>query len=189
MNPSVRFAVSVLVGVTVGIVSARYMTTEQSPFFTDQYGNWLNWPVAGNPASNPYTQARFIANGQLPEHFSEVLTFYRDQDDSGDKLVEDCTYLMSIERPTARRWSISLSGNASGARQLLTQDDAISIDRKVNVALSASPQPGNWLQMSNTVNPRVVFRLYDGDTITAQGPSGRGSGTLGLPSLKRVSCS
>ena len=132
-------------------------------------------------------QARFIANGRLPEHFSEVLTFYRDKDDSGDKLTEDCSYEMSIERPTARRWSISLTGNASNTQQLLTQNDVISVDRKVIVELSASPQPGNWLQMSNTASPRVVFRLYDGDTITAQGPSG--GGTLGLPSLKRVSCS
>lgn len=187
MNPSVRFAVSVLVGVTVGIASARYMTTEQSPLFTDQYGNWQNWPVAGNPAYNPYTQAKFTSNGQLPEHFSEVLTFYRDKDDSDDKLVEDCTYVLSVERPTARRWTISLTGNASNTQQLVTQDDAISIDRKVIVRLSASPQPGNWLQMSNADSPRVVFRLYDGDTITAQGPSG--AGALGLPSLKRVSCS
>lgn len=187
MNPSVRFAVSVLVGVTVGIVSARYMTTEQSPFFTDQYGNWKNWPVAGNPSNNPYTQAKFIANGQLPEHFSEVLTFFRDQDDTGDKLVEDCSYLLSIERPSARRWSISLTGNASGEPQLLTQDDVISIGRTVRVRVSTSPQQGNWLRMSDSDNPRVVFRLYDGDTITAQGPNG--SGTLGLPSLSRVSCS
>ena len=186
MNPSVTFAVSVLVGVSVGFVSARYLTTEQSPLFTDQYGNWQNWPVAGNPSYNPYTQAKFISNGQLPEHFSEVLTFYRDKDDSGEKLLEDCTYELSIERPTARRWSISVAGNGNSARQLLTQDDAISIDRKIVVAVSATPQPGNWLQMSTSTSPRVVFRLYDGDTITAQGPGG--GGTLGLPRLKRVSC-
>jgi len=186
MNPSVRFAVSVLVGVTVGIVSARYMTTEQSPFFTHKYGNWNNWPVAGNPANNPYTQAKFIANGQLPEHFSEVLTFYRSEDDGGDKLTEDCTYVMSIDRPTARRWSISLTGNAGRTPQVLTQNDVISMGEKVTVLLSASPQPGNWLRISNADDPRVVFRLYDGDTITAQGT---GSGALGLPSLKRVTCS
>jgi hypothetical protein len=187
MNPSVRFAVSVLVGVTLGVFSARYLTTEQSPFFTDQYGYWKNWPVAGNPASNPYTHAKFIANGQVPEHFSEVLTFYRDQDDGGGKLTEDCTYLLSIERPTARRWSISLTGNADGDPQLLTQDDVISIGRTVRVLLSAAPQQGNWLRISNAAAPRVLFRLYDGDTITAQGPNGGGS--LGLPSVKRVSCS
>lgn len=186
MNPSVRFAVSVLVGVTVGIVSARYMTTEKSPFFTERYGNWNNWPVAGNPANNPYTQAKFIANGQLPEHFSEVLTFYRNQDDEGDQLAEDCTYIMSINRPTARRWSISLTGNAGRTPQVMTQDDVVSMGDKVTVLLSALPQPGNWLRMANTDGPRVVFRLYDGDTITAQGPTG---GTLGLPSLTRVSCS
>ena len=177
---------SVLVGVTVGIVSARYMTTEQSPFFAHKYGNWNNWPVAGNPANNPYTLAKFIANGQLPEHFSEVLTFYRSEDDGGDKLTEDCTYLMSVDRPTARRWSISLTGNSGGAQQVLTQNDVISMGEKVTVTLSTSPQPGNWLRMPSTGDPRVVFRLYDGDTITAQGAGG---GALGLPSLARVSCS
>jgi hypothetical protein len=155
--------------------------------FANSLGNWQNWPAAGDTSSNPYTQVRFLSDTKLPEHFSEVLTFYRDQDDEGGRLSEDCHYLLSMPRPTARRWSVSVKTIQGAVTQLVTQDDVISNKNIVEINLSGSVQPGNWLQLNDQISPKVVLRLYDGDTIIAQG-SGK-DGKLDLPLLKRVACS
>jgi hypothetical protein len=184
MSPSVRFAISVLVGVIIGLGSARYMSSESSGIFANSYGKWQNWPVPGDTSSNPYTLARFLTETKLPEHFSEVLTFYRRDDDQGDGLSEDCNYLLSMPIPTARRWSVALETLPGQSPQLVTQDDVISVGGVVEVQLSNTPQPGNWLQISDAGSPKVILRLYDGETITAQGRNGQ----LGLPSITRLAC-
>ena len=187
MNSPIRFALSMLVGSTLGLGSAAYMTRENSGVFASQLGYWQSWPVASGSDSNPYLLARYISKGHLPEHFSEVLTFYRTRDDDGNKISEDCTYVLSMKRPSARRWSVSAAAGAGDTRETFLNDTVISSGGNVEINIAATPQPGNWLNISDNGNPAIQFRMYDGDTITAQGQGENQK--LDLPSIRLGACS
>ncbi len=187
MSPSIRFALSLLVGVAVGVGSASYLTGGRSSLFAEQLENWQFWPVSGAPNSNPYTIARYHNAGLLPEHFGEVLTFYRSRDDGGSKLSPDCTYMLEMPRPSARRWVVSVPTGDDESPQLLTQDTTFAEKGTIKISLSTTPQSGNWLKWSTTEVPKIVLRMYDGDTIVSQ--STEQQEKLSLPSTRLVVCS
>ena len=175
---------TILLGIIIGVASARYLANPSNLVVSQRYGNWYSWPSAGHPDSSPYSQARYLLAGTVPEHFSEVLTLYRDHDDDGGRLAADCTYIIAMQRPEARRWIISVFAEDGVQGAVLTQDDVISRAGRVELKLSGDPQPGNWLRLAADGSPRVVFRMYDGETILRQA-----NGNLELPSVKLEGCS
>lgn len=184
MSPTVRFATTLLLGLVVGVGSARFLAGPSNPFVREAHGNWYTWPSAGHPNSSPYSQARFLLAGTLPEHFSEVVTFFRRHDDSNGSLSSDCTYVVSMQRPGARRWALSVAADGDPQKRSLTQDDVIAHDDLIEVRLSGDPQPGNWLSTEGIDSPYLYFRLYDSETILSQGKD-----RLDLPRVKLETCS
>ncbi|MGB7204685.1 MAG: DUF1214 domain-containing protein [Anderseniella sp.] len=187
MNLPIKLALSVLIGSTFGLGSASYMTSDSSGFFASKLGHWYSWPVTSGSDSNPYVLARYISNGHLPEHFSEVLSFYRTHDDDGNRLSEDCTYVLSMKRPSARRWSVSATVGATDAAETFLKDTVISRAGIVEISISATPQPGNWLAISDDDNPVILFRMYDSDSIAANAQGDNQQ--LELPSITLGDCS
>lgn len=181
---TVRFASSVLIGAAIGVASAHYMALPGNPLIGERHGNWYTWPAGGAPDSTPYSQAYFLLRGHLPEHFTETMSLYRSHDDTGGRLSVDCVYLLTMERPEARRWTLSLTGEEGRASAVLTQDDVISMAGKIEVRLASVPQPGNWLRLSDEGSEQLVLRLYDGDDRLQ--PS---EADAGLPALAQESCS
>lgn len=166
MGSTARLATSLLAGLALGVASAQFMASPSNPMISERHGNWHSWPGAGDPVSSPYSQARFLLAGHLPEHFSEVTTLYRSEDDDGGNISGSCVYLLSLKRPGVRRWSVTIvdDGKSPGAgSSVLTQDDVFSRDGTVEIRLAALPQPGNWLPMPEDAAPLLVLRLYDGE--------------------------
>ncbi len=160
---TIRFASSLLIGAALGVASAHYMAQQSNPLVNERHGRWYAWPTSGDPRSSPYSQARFLLDGHLPEHFTEVTTLYRSHDDDGGRLSQSCVYLVSMKRPEVRRWTLSLVNDNGAATSLVTQDDVISVAGNVDVHLADVPQPGNWLDFGGEDPGRLVLRLYDGD--------------------------
>jgi hypothetical protein len=165
---TIRFASSLLIGAAIGVASAHYMAQPSNPLVNDRHGNWYTWPGSGDPESSPYSQARFLLDGQLPEYFAEVTTLYRSRDDDGGRLSQSCVYLVSMKRPEVRRWTLSLVDEDDSATSLVTQDDVVSTGGTVEVRLASVTQPGNWLAFGNEGAGRLVLRLYDGEDRPSQ---------------------
>lgn len=184
MNSTARFAISLLLGVAVGVGSARYLAGPGNPLIRETHGNWFTWPSAGHPNSSPYSQSKYLLAGVLPEHFSETVTFFRQHDDDGGSLSAECTYLVSMARPAARRWALSVGEQGNMQTSVLSQNDVIASDDRIEIRVSAHPQHGNWLALNGLDAPLLYFRLYDAETILNQG-----SDRLELPTVKQESCS
>lgn len=184
MNSTARFAISLLLGVVVGVGSARYLAGPGNPLIRETHGNWFTWPSAGHPDSSPYSQSKYLLAGVLPEHFSETVTFFRRHDDDGGSLSAECTYLVSMARPAARRWTLSVGEQGDMQTGVLSQNDVIANDERIEIRVSAHPQQGNWLALNGLDAPFLYFRLYDAETILNQG-----SDRLELPTVKQETCS
>jgi hypothetical protein len=183
MRPTVRLAVSLLIGVSLGVGSARYMASTANPFVREAHGKWFAWPTAGHPDSSPYSLARFLLAERLPEHFSEVLTVFRNHDDDGGKLSSNCTYRLSMQRPQARRWVLSAFDGDTAQLAVLSDNDVVSSQDRIEVMAARDPQPGNWLRLEPDTAPTLVLRLYDTDSILAQQDQ-----TISLPAVKLETC-
>jgi len=160
------------------------MAQPSNPLVNESHGKWFTWPGAGDPASSPYSQAYFLLDGHLPEHFSEVTTLYRSHDDDGGRLSQSCVYLVSMKRPDVRRWTLSLLDENGAAGSIVTQDDVISIGGIVDVRLAGAPQAGNWLSFGEHDTGRLVLRLYDGEDRPSWADL-----DASLPKVTRESCS
>ena len=183
MRPTVRLAVSLLVGVSLGIGSARYMASTANPFVREAHGKWFAWPTAGHPENSPYSLARFLLAEHLPEHFSEVLTLFRNHDDDGGKLSSDCIYRLSMQRPQARRWVLSVVDGDAVQQAVLSENDVVSSQGRIEILAARDPQPGNWLQLDPDTAPTLVLRLYDTDSILAQQDE-----AISLPDVRLETC-
>ncbi len=181
---TIRFASSLLIGAAIGVASAHYMAQPSNPLVNERHGQWYAWPASGDPRSSPYSQAQFLLDGHLPESFTEVTTLYRSHDDNGGRISQSCVYLVSMKRPDARRWTLSLVDQDGTASSLVTQDDVISIGGNVDVRLAGVPQPGNWLAFAGRDPDRLVLRLYDGEDRASWAEI-----DAGLPRVSRESCS
>ncbi len=183
MHPTVRFAVSLLVGVSLGVASARYMSSTANPFVREAHGRWYAWPTAGHPENSPYSLARFLLAERLPEHFSEVLTVFRNHDDDGGRLSTVCTYRVTMQRPQARRWVLSLVDGDAAQKTMLSENDVVSRQGVIDIIVSPDPQPGNWLRLDPDIAPTLMLRLYDTDSILAQRNE-----VVALPAVKLETC-
>jgi hypothetical protein len=184
MNSTARFAISLLLGVVIGLGSARYLAGPSNPLIREAHGQWFTWPSAGHPDSSPYSQSKYLLAGVLPEHFSETVTFFRQHDDAGGRLSSQCNYVVSMARPAARRWAVSLAAPDSAPTSVLTQNDVIANNDRIEISISGYPQSGNWLGSNGLDEPYLFFRLYDAETIL-----NGGNDTFELPAVKLETCS
>jgi hypothetical protein len=67
---------------------------------------------------------------------------------------------------------------------VLSQNDVIASNDRIEIRVSAHPQHGNWLALNDVDAPYLYFRLYDAETILNQG-----SDRLELPAVKQETCS
>ncbi len=179
--------VSVGSAVLVAGVVAGYVTGLQS------LGRAGQQPVAGgskwtqelvNPKDTYalYAVGHFRSNGLLPP--SRAAHYYeRETDDDGGGLRGSCTYQLSGHEPAARWWSISVApaGQSSPSASFTARDAVMTSDDELSVAISRRAAPGNWLQVPDSGNLRVMLVLNEPYAVgkTPAPP---------LPSLKKVSC-
>ncbi len=181
-----------LIGVALGLF-ATYMAVERGyGFGAVNAGAWRAWPKTGSPEADPYARAVVARTGEIPLGLAEGLMFIADSDDTGAPLDPKCDYTIRGRTPPARYWTLTLMT----PRGFLIDNDlkrfgftSAEIVREretpLDVIISASARPGNWLPLGRPAPFVAVLRLYD----TIVRASASAIDARSLPSVVRGSCS
>jgi hypothetical protein len=168
----VRSALNVFLGLVLGLAlglwTAWLAVRSPAPIDVIAIGPWNAWPNAGTIDVDPYSRARFARTGEVPLGSGEGLALLAQTDDFGRPLTTRCEYRVSGLTPPARLWTLSLETPDGRVLRNLHGLSAISSDALLRtpagafeVALSATPRPGNWVSTAETQRFRIVVRLYD----------------------------
>jgi len=190
LNSLVKFTVSSVLGLGLGVLSAQTLIDGYGDFFSKTHGPWVSWPTAGTRSSSPYVRAHYLLNNRLPVSQFEINELEARVDDKGEELDGNCTYLISGRTPKARWWSLytfsteSEAGPAfpkragTNSQQIIYQPDG-----SFKIKLSLEPQSGNWLVPVATKDLVIVLRFYNpGRNVTDQ------FGFDNLPKITRGNC-
>ena len=190
MRSIVALLVATAAGLTLGLWSAWLAVRSPTPIDTISLGAWQAWPNAGTADADPYSRARQARIGEIPLGSGEGLMLLAQSDDTGADLVATCSYRIVGQTPPARLWTVTLEHpdggvvRGSGGDAALGSDTLLrAIDGSFEIALSRTPQAGNWISTGDAGGFRVVIRLYD---TTAR--RGTELTTLFMPGIIRDRC-
>ncbi|HVV32539.1 MAG TPA: DUF1214 domain-containing protein [Vitreimonas sp.] len=131
----VAWVVTVLIGVTLGVISLWAVFAFGTANFSEHYGAWSLNRAAGSQAAGPYTRAIIARSGLLALSAREAIYFNLDRDEHGRPLDEGCVYELSGAPLETRWWSVTLY--ASDNFLARNSDHAHSID-------ASRVGPGAW---------------------------------------------
>jgi hypothetical protein len=189
-----RFAahvlLSVVIALAVGIGSAWWATGKPRLFGTLEIGRWQAWLVAGTPEADPYTRANIARTGQVPLGAAEGLAFTAGRDEAGARLDGRCRYRIVGDTPPARLWTLSavdaegrLTPNPTGRLFISSRDIVRDADGRIDVAVSRTVVPGNWLPLGTSGPFSLILRFYDTPVASANV-----LGTMVMPLIEREGC-
>ena len=190
MNIFVKFIFSVVVGGTIGLVSANEAINSDRKIFSTRQGPWVSWPMAGTRSANPYVKAHFLTSGRLPASQFEVNEFEARHDDAGNLLDARCSYIITGKAPNARWWSIYTyadypdnDGKWQKNTGLSSQHLVYEADDTYTIHLTSEPVAGNRLSPAKGSGLTLIMRHYNPErAITSQYDAKI------LPSIKREKC-
>lgn len=177
-------------GLTIGIWSANAMLRKQLDTAALHNGPWRTILATGSAESNIYQRAAIAVGGLLALSKQETLYYTAFEDSAGQLLDERCNYSVIGRDPDARWWSLT----AYAADNYLPQndDDALSIakttvernaDGNFDIAVSAKPQPKNWLSSRAAGNYSLTLRLYNPGASVYDAPQ-----SVELPTILKREC-
>ena len=150
----VLFNVSLFIGIglSVGLGSARYMTTTGSQLTTQTVGSWSTWNDLGRPSADPYTIGFAARQGMLPVASTHTRYYFANRDSNGSHLVTTCTYAVEGKGPDSQWWSLGaftddgrLIANPSGRYGVSSSTILRGSDGGFRIVISRNARPGNWL--------------------------------------------
>ena len=145
---------SALAAGTVGLASVTAAIDGSIGGISESLGQWKIWPLAGAAAADPYTRAHFTAEDRLPPNSFEVQEYETSVDSEGRSLDASCTYRLSGRMPPTRWWSVwAMVPGASADQQpggVTSNDVVYDANGEVMIALSASPQTGQWVHLTDS---------------------------------------
>lgn len=159
---------TLLIGVALGLF-ATYMAVERGyGFGAVTAGAWTAWPKSGSNEADPYARAVVARTGEIPLGLAEGLMFVARADDDGAPFDPKCDYTIRGPMPPTRYWTITLMD----PHGLLIENEiqrygftSAEIVRERNVPMdvivSVSARPGNWLPIGQQAPFIMVLRLYD----------------------------
>jgi hypothetical protein len=157
-----------IVGVGLGLASARVALDAGVSFSTFRSGAWVGSPRNGGIDADPYTRAEQVRNNALPVGGGEGVTFVATHDDTGDALSGACDRTLSLPPPPARFWTLTLVDSYGRRvenpmeREGFTSQEVVRGPGGVTViALSTLAQAGNWLPVPQGQRYQLVLRYYD----------------------------
>jgi len=186
----VKLAITCLIGIAVGLISARYVAGGGFDLVTLSQGPWKTWTSAGLNTMDPYTKAHFLAAGRLVDNRREVVEYEARSDGAGSPLDTACSYSIAGRLDWARWWSISVSQNgviAANTKARLASlhsgETIYEADGTAIIYLSSQPHTGNWLAMPSSGDVNLVLRFYDPAPVSRAHPN-----TMTLPQITRETC-
>ncbi|MEO0884153.1 MAG: DUF1214 domain-containing protein [Pseudomonadota bacterium] len=195
MRTAIIYGVLILMALVAGSVSALWMSGllgkgTLSGFATLNVNGWRSDPSIGATSASAYTRARVARHGLLALAKEEAIYFTRTTDDTGDPLLERCTYQLSGGPQDAFWWSITLYDAES--RLPMNEDahlsiDATSVGNTSDWTATISPtQPDNgyWLSSRSAGQFDLTLRLYRPAVDVIEDPDNR----LFAPQVRRIGC-
>jgi hypothetical protein len=147
----IRITVFLLVSLTVGIGSARWLIARSAHAVPVSAGAWKIWLV-GSGTDDPYGTVHYLITGRLPPA-NRVRIYETERDDDGALFDSDCVYKVSGSERGARWWELAIidpltgpifDGNAPingiSSAQIIGDPNAT-----FTVTISREPKPGNWI--------------------------------------------
>ena len=189
-----RFLLNLLlmlaIALSVGFGLSWYALTDGSLVGAARIGPWTAWPRAGSPAPDPYTRAYLARNGALQLGQGEGMRFIATTDSDGVPLQRNCRYRIDGNTPTATFWTLvptapdgTVIARPEGPPGFNSRRIARANDGSVQLYVSKTLAPLNWLEITGDGAFWLVLDLYDTTVF-----SGVGSSDAGLPSIIREAC-
>ncbi len=179
-----------LVGLAGGLFATWHILSASKPPGAIKYGSWVVWPAAGSSNPDPYSLAYFARRGDIPLAPVEGLAFFASRDSDDAVLEGRCTYEITGAFPPARAWTLFVFQadgrviSSPAGRPGFTSVETILEGAVTRIALSASPQTGNWLQIPPAGQFILALRFYD----TPLSAVASVLDDARLPALRRVGC-
>lgn len=159
---------TVLIGLALGVVSARGALQLGADSNSETYGGWQFSHAAGSQAADPYTRAMIATKGLLALSAREAEYFTISTDEHGRPLDEACIYELNGRQPAARWWSVTLyaddnflARNGDNAHSI----DATRVGNDAPWSARISPVRGdatNWLSSREARRGFVIMlRVYN----------------------------
>lgn len=189
-----RFLLNLLlmlvVAMTIGFGLSWYALNDGRLFGAAQIGPWTAWPRAGTPSPDPYTRAYLARNGALQLGIGEGMQFIASTDSDGAALNRACRYRIDGNTPTATFWTlvpIAADGadiaRPDGPPGFHSGRIARANDGSVQLYVSRSLSPLNWLEITGDGAFSLVLTLYDTTVFTTTS-----AGDSAMPSIIREAC-
>jgi hypothetical protein len=185
------------IAAAIGIASAWYMVDYGSNLNVERDGPWQRWTIAGAPGADPYTKAHFLRAGWLPLSTKAAHYYLATKDSSGEALYADCDYSVSGTAPPSRRWTLAafdmtgLSIAPGGGRAVVSSSTALlGPEAALNIKVSSSTSPGNWLGLSGAARMQLLFTFYGRSERAVRANAGLGNGPthVAMPIIVRTGC-
>jgi hypothetical protein len=124
-------------------------------------GMWLSRAAGLTGPASYYVRSHYLMEGRLPPAPGQIIEATAETDKDGARLLGRCRYRITSSGPLAAWWSLAAAepGGLGGSLQAVMASDGVvrSKDGTVDIALSASPQPGNWLRAPESRSIELVY--------------------------------
>jgi len=186
-------AIALTIAFGGGIWSTLVALDATIGFGAIKLGSWEAFPQAQTAQADPYAKSHRANAGKLLYASAEGLTFLAAIDEAGDRLTGNCSYRLTGHTPPARFWTLFAA--APGAAPPLAQSDLPTAlnsrivlrkgddDGGFDIAISATPRPGNWLAVSTPGAFRLTLTLFDTPTAGSSGLI-----DLTMPRIQKIGC-
>lgn len=190
MYGHIKLAFTCLIGMMLGLLSARYVASGGLDLVATSQNGWTVWPTAGLSTMDPYTKAHFLADGRLPDNHREIVELETTNDAAGNRLDRNCSYVVAGRLDWARWWSITTGNQGHGSLEAGSPPLSLHSGKVVFEAngstlihLAAEPRAGNWLSFPPGGEMRLVLRFYDPSAASRASPD-----TVALPRIEQEHC-
>ena len=181
---------AIAVALAVGFGFSWYTLNEGSLFGTITVGPCSAWEEAGTATPDPYTRAHVARNSALQLGASEGLQFVATTDSDGLRLDRDCRYRIDGTTPVATFWTlvpvaadgtiISVPGTPATFH---SRHVARASDGSLQLYVSKTLSPRNWLEITGEGPFALQFSLYDASSF-----AGVGTAEAEMPTIIREAC-
>jgi hypothetical protein len=191
---AIGLILTLMLAVSVGVWSSRYMVARGSPLSADMYGPWQQWRDIGRESADPYTRAHMITTGKLRISADSAGTFEARTDSQGARLHSSCNYVLDGSNMRGLWWSLAvfdargnLIANDADRYEFTADTVAPNPNGSFVVSLGRDARPGNWLPTSGAGRLVLVFTVLD--PATGLSAEERATRDKLLPVITREGCS
>ena len=176
-----------LMGLIIGLWSARMTADMPALAGTVQAGAWRAWPRAGVADALPYARLRHYLDEALPPSPGDRMELVTQTDDEGRPLSGRCIYNLSGPMLPVRNWILTVHDPEKREHPLAALQAADALhqpDGSLRIMLASHFQSGNWLRTPRQNAFRLVLHLFGISSLQRK--------TLlesGLLRITRVECS